>query len=226
MPELAAPNGPGVLRWQYLPKDERYLKRKSQRNGWPIRSNLPKEWVRSERLSNLLLVSAHVGTFINIRLTAVIAPDLERTIERRNRREGVCYAERDSMFKEKILPHMEEVVLAEHHPIVMDILPGSCGGFHRFSSTSSGSGCRNHGRSRLPDTSCHLGCCNWGRSRLFSTGSHVRCGNRDGSGFETTRDLCRGPAERRVSAQTLPRDVQKGLGKSRRNSRIRLTLLR
>src|SRR2546430_6759654 len=46
------------FRLMAVPKDERYLKRKSQRNSCPIRSNLPKEWVRSERRSNLLLVSA------------------------------------------------------------------------------------------------------------------------------------------------------------------------
>ena len=67
-----------------VPKDERYLKRKSQRNGCPIRSNLPKEWVSSESLRNLLLVSQHVGTFIGIGLAAVIAPDFERTIEGRH----------------------------------------------------------------------------------------------------------------------------------------------
>src|SRR6266699_1173679 len=147
-----------VIRMNGVPpraaKDERYLKRESQRNGCPIRSNLPKEWVRSERLSNLLLVSKHVGTFVGIRLTAVIAPDLERTIEGRDWGVGICCREGDSMPKEKILPHMEEVVLAEHHPIIIDILPSSRCGFHRLSSSSRRFGRCHHGRSRLSSTSC------------------------------------------------------------------------
>src|SRR5256886_12581035 len=66
---------------------------------------------RSTLFPYTTLFRSHVGTFVAIRLTAVIAPDLERTIEGRDWGVGICCREGDSMPKEKILPHMEEVVL-------------------------------------------------------------------------------------------------------------------
>src|SRR2546430_12590052 len=109
---------------------------------------------RSTLFPYTTLFRSHVGTFVAIRLTAVIAPDLERTIEGRDWGVGICGREGDSMPKEKILPHMEEVVLAEHHPIIIDILPSSRRGFHRLSSSSRRFGRCHHGRSRLSSTSC------------------------------------------------------------------------
>jgi hypothetical protein len=77
----------------------------------------------SERIGKLLVESPHFRGFIEIFLAAFIAPDREGTIENGARAEGVGLAERNFVPKEEILPEMKPMVLAEHHPAVMGILP-------------------------------------------------------------------------------------------------------
>jgi hypothetical protein len=77
----------------------------------------------SEGLRKLLVESPHFRGFINIFLAAFIAPDHEGAIENRASAKGIRFAKRNSVFKEEILSNMKPIVLAEHHPTVMVILP-------------------------------------------------------------------------------------------------------
>jgi hypothetical protein len=77
----------------------------------------------SERLWKLLVESPDFRGFIKIFFAAFIAADREGAIESGARAEGVRFAKRNSVFKEEILSNMKPIVLAEHHPTVMVILP-------------------------------------------------------------------------------------------------------
>jgi hypothetical protein len=77
----------------------------------------------SERLWKLLVKASHFRGFIKILLAAFIATDCEGTIENGASTEGIGLAEGNSVSKEEILSNMKPVVLAEHHPTVMRILP-------------------------------------------------------------------------------------------------------
>jgi hypothetical protein len=77
----------------------------------------------SERLGKLLVESSHFRVFIEILLAAFIAADREGAIENRARAKGVRLAKRNFVSKEEILSKMKPIVLAEHHPTVLVILP-------------------------------------------------------------------------------------------------------
>jgi hypothetical protein len=77
----------------------------------------------SEGLRKLVLESPHFRGSIKIFLAAFIAPDLEGAIEDGASAKGIRFAKRNSVFKEEILSKMKPIVLAEHHPTVMVILP-------------------------------------------------------------------------------------------------------
>jgi hypothetical protein len=77
----------------------------------------------SERPWKLVLESPHFRGFIEIFLAAFIAPDREGAIENGARAKGIRFAKRNFMSKEKIFSKMKPMVLAEHHPTVMVILP-------------------------------------------------------------------------------------------------------
>jgi hypothetical protein len=77
----------------------------------------------SEGLWKLLVESPHFRGFVKIFLAAFIAPDREGTIGDRARAEGIRFAKRNSVFEEEILSNMKPIVLAEHDPTVMIILP-------------------------------------------------------------------------------------------------------
>ena len=77
----------------------------------------------SERLWKLLVESPHFRGFIKILLAAFIAPDGEGAMENGARADGVGLAERNFVPEEEILSKMKPIVLAEHHPTVMVILP-------------------------------------------------------------------------------------------------------
>src|SRR2546421_11146444 len=79
--------------------------------------------MRCERVRKLLFESEHCRGFIEILFAAVIAPDPEGAIERRARGEGIGFGKGNSMPKEKVLPKMKPMVLAEHHPAVVAIDP-------------------------------------------------------------------------------------------------------
>jgi hypothetical protein len=79
----------------------------------------------SERLWKLLVESPHFRGFIKIFLSAFIAPDREGAIEIGSHAEGIRLAKRNFVSKEEILSKMKPMVLAEHHPAVMVILPHS-----------------------------------------------------------------------------------------------------
>jgi hypothetical protein len=76
-----------------------------------------------KRIRKLLFESPHVRGFIKILPAAVITPDREGAIELGTRAEGISLAKRDSMPKEEILSKVKPIVLAEHHPAIMVILP-------------------------------------------------------------------------------------------------------
>jgi hypothetical protein len=77
----------------------------------------------SEGLWKLLVESPDFRGFVKILLAAFIAPDREGAIEDGARAEGVRFAKRNPVFKEEILSNMKPIVLAEHHPTVMVVLP-------------------------------------------------------------------------------------------------------
>jgi hypothetical protein len=77
----------------------------------------------SEGLWKLLVESPHFRGFVKILFAAFIAPDREGAIEDRASAKGIRFAKRNSVFKEEILTKMKPIVLAEHHPAVMVILP-------------------------------------------------------------------------------------------------------
>jgi hypothetical protein len=79
--------------------------------------------VGSEGLGELLVESPHFRGFVKILLAAFIAPDGEGAVENGARAEGVGLAKRNFVPKEEILSKMKPMVLAEHHPTVMVILP-------------------------------------------------------------------------------------------------------
>ena len=84
---------------------------------------IAKQRMGSEMLGWLQFGSQHFRGFIEILLAAGIAPDHEALIDSRARGDGICLGKGDSMPKEKVLPKMKPVVLAEHHPAIMGILP-------------------------------------------------------------------------------------------------------
>jgi hypothetical protein len=86
---------------------------------------LAEQWMGSERLWKLLVESPHFRGFIRILLAAFITADREGSIENRARAKGIRLAKRNFVSKEEILSKMKPMVLAEHHPAVMVILPHS-----------------------------------------------------------------------------------------------------
>jgi hypothetical protein len=77
----------------------------------------------SEGIGKLLVESPHFRSFIKIFLAAFLAADSEGAIENGARADGVGLAKRNFVPKEEILSKMKPMVLAEHHPTVMCILP-------------------------------------------------------------------------------------------------------
>jgi hypothetical protein len=77
----------------------------------------------SEGLWKLTFESPDFRGFVKIFFATFIAPDREGAIGDRARAEGIRFAKRNSVFEEEILSNMKPIVLAEHHPAVMVILP-------------------------------------------------------------------------------------------------------
>jgi hypothetical protein len=77
----------------------------------------------SEGLWKLLVKSPDFRGFVKVLFAAFIAPDREGAIENRTRAESVRFAKRNSVFEEEILSNMKPIVLAEHDPTVIIILP-------------------------------------------------------------------------------------------------------
>src|SRR6267378_7109645 len=79
--------------------------------------------MRSESHGKFLVVSQHIGGFIEILLMAFIAPDREVGLQSRWKCIEICLSKRNSVLIEKILTAMKPIVLAQYHPAVTVIFP-------------------------------------------------------------------------------------------------------
>jgi hypothetical protein len=77
----------------------------------------------NEGLWKLTFESPDFRGFVKIFFATFITPDREGAIGDRARAEGIRFAKRNSVFEEEILSNMKPIVLAEHDPAVMVILP-------------------------------------------------------------------------------------------------------
>jgi len=70
-----------------------------------------------------LITSQHFCGLISILFAAVITSNPEGAIDMRAGREGVGLGKRDSVPEKQILPNVEPMVLAEHHPKIAAVFP-------------------------------------------------------------------------------------------------------
>ena len=79
--------------------------------------------MRLKRLWQFLFVAKDLGRRVEILFAAIVATRMKASINRRARRDGVRYSERNPVSGEQILSKMIEVILAKHDPAVLRIFP-------------------------------------------------------------------------------------------------------
>jgi hypothetical protein len=114
-----------LLRWLLLgPFLLAYLLRRNAiRARSFILSVFPKEWMGLEGLGKFQLDSQHVLGFVDVRLSALIAPNREVFTKTRERSHSIGLCEGDSMPEEKILLHVKPAVLAKNNPTIIRVFP-------------------------------------------------------------------------------------------------------
>jgi hypothetical protein len=79
----------------------------------------------SERIRKFLIVSSHLGWFIEILLAAFIAPDRETAIEGRQGHHAICFTQRDSVARKDVPRKVEPVIFTKYYPAIIIIFPHS-----------------------------------------------------------------------------------------------------
>jgi hypothetical protein len=86
-----------------------------------------KQRMWSEGVGRLEFGSQDFRGLIKILLVAGIAADAEPAIHRRARGDGIGLGKRDPVPEKEILPKMEPMVFAKHHPAIAAIFPHRSG---------------------------------------------------------------------------------------------------